>query len=159
MHFPTSVNEASTHRKESRLPLNCVILDSIANRRLVTHFILVRRLLPIRLYVLGLGGVDGESSFCGASFGVDTTSDDLAVRVLRNPLAGGPCGSVVLGPGRRFTNVVRADAERPRDRRECWSDAGCRHALHSASCQPDVASGNSENAASFSSGPSPVGTV
>jgi hypothetical protein len=35
----------------------------------------------------------------GTSFGLDTTSDDLAVRVLPNPMACAPCSSVPLGSG------------------------------------------------------------
>jgi hypothetical protein len=117
------------------------------------------RLLPVQLSFLRFGGGDGESSFCGTSFGVDTTSDAPAVRVLRNPVAGGPSSSVALASGRRSANAVWTDAECRRDRGQRWNDASCRNALHAASREPDVADCDVENAATLSSRPSAAGTV
>jgi len=103
--------------------------------------------------------ITGAVTFCGTSFGMDTTSDDLAVRVLRHPVAGGPCSSVALGSGRRSANAVWFDAECCRDRGQRWNDASCRNALHTSSRQPDVARCDVENAAAISSRPSAAGTV
>jgi hypothetical protein len=108
---------------------------------------------------LAFGGVDSESSLSDTSVGVDTTSDGLAVRVLRNPVAGGPCSSVALGSSRRSANALWTDAECPSDRGQRGNDASCRNALHSASREPDVAGCDVENAAPISSRPSAAGTV
>jgi Flp pilus assembly pilin Flp len=88
------------------------------------------------------GGVDGESSFRCTSVGMDAVSGDVAVRVLRDPVACGSGSSIALGSGRRSAHTVWTDAECPGDRRQCWSDARCRHALQPASCEPDVAGGD-----------------
>ena len=45
---------------------------------------------PCSLVLLKYLGVDGESSLSGTSLGVDTTPDNLAVRVLRDLVADGP---------------------------------------------------------------------
>lgn len=97
MYFPMGVQEASSLLEKTRQSVDSVVIKSIADRGLVTRLVLVRRLLPVHLSVRRLGGVDGESSFCGASFSVGTTSDNLAVRVLRDPLAGRPGSSIVMG--------------------------------------------------------------
>jgi len=60
------------------------------------RLLLAPRLLSLPLSV-DLAGVNCESSFCCTSFGVGTTSDNLAVRVVRNPMAGSSCSSIVLG--------------------------------------------------------------
>ena len=111
------------------------------------------------LSFLGFGGVDDESSLSGTSVGVDTTPGHLAVRVLRNLVASGPCSAVSLGSRRRLANALWTDAECPRDRSQRWNDASCRNALHSASREPNVARCDVENAAATSSRPSAAGTV
>ena len=117
------------------------------------------RFLPVPLSFLRIRRVDGESSLGGTSVGVDTTSGDLAVRVLRNPVVGGPCSSVAVGSSRRSASALWTDAEWPGDRRQRRNDASCRIALHATSREPDVAGCDIENAAVISSRPSSAGTV
>jgi hypothetical protein len=111
-------------------------------------------MLAVHLSLICIRGVDGESSLSGTPVGVDTTSRDLAVRVLRNPVARGPCRTVVLGSGGRSANALWTDAECPRDRGQRWNDASCRHALHTASREPDVAGCDTAHSVAISSRPS-----
>ena len=90
---------------------------------------------------------------------MDTTSGDLAVRVLRNPVAYAPGSSVALGSGWRSASALWADAQWPRYHRQRWHDARCRNALYTASREPHVASCHIDNAAAISGRPSAVGTV
>ena len=46
---------------------------------------------------------------------MDAVSDDLAVRVLRDPVASGSGSSIALGSGWRGAHTVWANAECPRD--------------------------------------------
>jgi len=103
--------------------------------------------------------VDDESSLSGTSAGVDTTSHDLAVRVVRNPVAGDPSSSLALGSSRRSADALWTDAQWRGDCRQRGNDARCWNALHTASCEPDVAGGDLENAAAISGRPSTVRTV
>jgi hypothetical protein len=64
-----------------------------------------------------MSGVIGESSLSGTSVGMDTISGDLALRVLRNSLAGDTRGSVGVGSGWRSASALWADAE--------WTSDGC----------------------------------
>ena len=107
----------------------------------------------------GLGGVNGEPSFSDTPVGVDSISGDLAVRILRNPVAHDPCSSVAVDSGRRPASARWTDAEWSGDRRQRWNDASCGNALHPASSEPDVASCDIEDAAAISSRPSATGTV
>jgi hypothetical protein len=91
--------------------------------------------------------------------GVESTSCDLAVRVLRNPVARGPCHTVALGPGRRSANALWTDAECPSDRGQRWNDASCRVALHTASREPVVAGCDIAHAVAISSRPGAPRTV
>jgi hypothetical protein len=56
-------------------------------------------------------GVNDESALRGASLGVDTISGNLALRVVRNSLAGDPHSSVGLGSGWRSLDALRAFAQ------------------------------------------------
>jgi hypothetical protein len=100
---------------ENRFQADSAVIHSIANRRLVLQVVLATRLLPVHLSFLGFGGVDDESSLSGTSVGVDATSGHLAVRVLRNFVAGGPRSSVTWGSSRRLANALWTDAECSRD--------------------------------------------
>jgi hypothetical protein len=73
----------------------------------------------------------------------------LAVRVLRNPVARGSFSAVTLGSGRRLANALWTDAECPSDRCQRWKDASCRNVLHTASREPNVAGCDVENAVPF----------
>ena len=77
----------------------------------------------------------------------------LAVRVLRNSLAGDPRSSVGVGSGWRSAGALWTDAEWSSDGYQCWNDARCRHALHCASPEPNVAGRDIENAAPILSRP------
>ena len=107
----------------------------------------------------GLGGVNGEPSFSDTPVGVDSISGDLAVRILRNPLAHDPCSSVAVDSSWRPASARWTDAERSGDRRQRWNGARCGNALHPASREPDVASCDIEDAAAISSRPSAAWTV
>lgn len=72
---------------------------------------LARRLLPVYSFVLHSAGVNGVSSLGGASVGMDTTSGNLAMRVLRDLVAGGPSRSVPLGSGWCSADARWADPE------------------------------------------------
>ena len=134
------------------------VLHSIANTRLVIQFVLAWRLLPFTC-LLRIRRVDGESSLSSTSVGMDTTSGDLAVRVLRNPVAYAPGSSVALGSGWRSASALWTDAEWPGHRRQRWHDASCRNALHPASRQLHVAGSDIENAAAIFGRPSAAGNV
>ena len=90
---------------------------------------------------------------------MDTTSGDLAVRVLRNPVAYAPGSSVALGSGWRSASALWTDAQWTGDHRQRWHDARCRNALHSASREPHVASCDIEDAAAISGRPSAARTL
>ena len=87
-----------------------------------------------------------ESSLSGTSVGVDTISGDLALRVLRNSLAGDPRSSLGVGSGWRSISALWTDAEWTSDGCQWWDDARCRHAPHSAPPEPNVACRDIENA-------------
>jgi hypothetical protein len=157
--FPIGVNDVGNHLVEGHLPVNCALLHSIANRRLVVYLRFGTALASCSLVCLRTRRGGRESSFFGASLSVDTTSDDLAVRVLRNPVAGGSCSSVALGSRRRSANAVWTDAECRSDRGQRWSDASCWNAFYTSSREPDVAGCDAENAAVLSSRPRVAGTV
>jgi hypothetical protein len=93
--------------------------------------------------------VDGESSHSGTSAGLDTISSHLAVRVLRNSLAGDPFSSIAVGSGWCSAGTLWADAERPGDGRQRGNHASDRDALHSATREPDVARCDTEHAATI----------
>jgi hypothetical protein len=77
---------------------------------------------------------------------VDGTSSDLAVCVLRNPVARVACGSVPRGSDRRSANALRTGNECSSDGYQCRIDARDRNAVYSASCEPDVARCDVSNA-------------
>lgn len=84
---------------------------------------------------------------------MDTISGYLALRVLRNSLARDPRSSVAVGSGWRGASALWTTAEWTSDGCQCWNDARSRHALHSASPEPDVAGRDVENAAPILSRP------
>ena len=149
----------SNHLEERRLPGGLLVLYFIANRKLVFKLPLARRLLPRVCPISVGGGVDSEFAFCGASFGLDTTPDDLAVRVLRNPVAGAPSGSVILGSGRSSANALWPDAKCSGDRGQCWNHASRRNAANTSTGEPGVASRYVGNAPGISRRPGVAGTV
>ncbi len=149
----------SKHLDENHLSVDSPVLYAIANKKLVVWFALAGRLLPLTCPFSVSGGVDGESSFCGTSFGLDTTSDDLVVRVLRNPVASAPGSSVSLGSGWGSANALWTDAQCPGDRGQFRNDASCGNTLDTSSGEPSVAGSDVENAPTIPCGPSLAGTV
>jgi hypothetical protein len=102
---------------------------------------------------------DGEFPLSGTSVGVDPTPDDLAVRVLRNPVVGSPCSSVALGPGRRSANALRTDTECLSDPGQRGNNASCWNILQTACREPAVAGCDIEHAVAISSRSSAAATV
>jgi hypothetical protein len=103
--------------------------------------------------------VDRESAFRGTSFSLDTAPDDLAVRVMRNPVASAPFDPVTLGPAWGSANALWTDAQCPGDRGQFWNNAGCGNTLDTSSGEPSVAGGDVEHAPTVPCGPSWAGTV
>ena len=159
MHFPRRVNVMSNHLEENHLPVDSSALYSIANRKLVFELPLAGGLLPWACPFSVSGGVDSEFAFCGTSFSLDTTSDDLAMRVLRNPVASAPCNPVTLGSAWGSANALRTDAQCPGDRGQFWNNASCGNTLDTSSGEPSVAGSDVENAPTITSRPSVAGTV
>lgn len=91
------------------------------------------------LVFMSIRRVDGEPSLSGTPVGVDTISNDLAVRIMRDPVAGSPCSAVALGSGRRSVNALWADAECPSDGGQRGKDAGCWNAIYIPPGEYDVA--------------------
>ena len=90
---------------------------------------------------------------------MDPTSGDLAVRVLRNPVADAPCRSVAVGSGWCSAGALWTDSEWHSDRRQRRNDASCRNALDTAPRKHDVAGCDIGNAAAISGRPSAAGNV
>jgi len=143
----------SNHWEKTICPLISPFLYSIANRKLAFLRTLAGRLLPLS------GGVDSESAFCGTSFSLDTAPDDLAVRVLRNPVASAPCNSVTLGSAWGSANALWTDAQCPGDRGQFWNNASCGNTLDTSSGEPSVEGSDVEHAPTVPCGPSWAGTV
>jgi hypothetical protein len=73
------------------------------------------------------------------SVGVDGTSSDLVVCVVRNPVARVACGSISGGSDRRSANALRTGNECSSNGHQCRVNACDRNVVLSASCEPDVA--------------------
>src|SRR4029077_1181525 len=91
-------------------------------------------------------GVDRAFRHNGTSVSVDGTSSDLAVCILRNPVARVACGSISVGSDRRSANALRTGDECSSNGQQCRVDARGRNAIHSASCEPNVAGRDIANA-------------
>lgn len=119
---------------------------------------LASRLLRVSHYPRALGE---ELAFRhnGTSVGVDGASRDLAVRVLRGLVAGTASGSISVGSDRRSTHALRPGNECPGNGQQCKVDARCRHASHSAPCEPDVEGCDLANAVASTGRPGRARTV
>ena len=93
------------------------------------------------------------------SVSVDGTSSDLAVCVLRNPVARVAYGSIPRGSDRRFANALRSWNECSSNGHQCRVNARDRNAVLSASCEPDVARCDVSNAIATLGRPSTSRTV
>jgi hypothetical protein len=82
----------------------------------------------------------------GTSVSVDGAPGDLAVCVLRNPVARVACGSISVGSDRCSANALRTGYECLGNGHQCRVDARGRNAVHSAPCEPDVAGCDFANA-------------
>src|SRR4029077_4665898 len=91
-------------------------------------------------------GEDRAFRHNGTSVSVDGTSSDLAVCILRNPVARVACGWISVGSDRRSANALRTRDECLSNGHQCRVDARGRNAVHSASCEPDVAECDVSNA-------------
>lgn len=103
--------------------------------------------------------MEGESSFCSALPSMVTASDDLAVRILRHPLAGASRRPLAMGPGGRSAYAVWTDAERICDPVQRGYDASHWNALCLSSCEPAMESCDDRDADAASGGSSAVGLV
>jgi hypothetical protein len=90
---------------------------------------------------------------------VDGTSGDLAVCVVRNPVARVTCGSISGGSDRRSANALRTGNECSSNEHQCRVDARDRNAVLSSSCELNVARWDFANAIATIGRPSTARTV
>jgi hypothetical protein len=90
------------------------------------------------------------------SVGVDGTSGDLAVCVVRNPVA---CVAAVRSPGGSDRRSARTGDECSSNGHQCRVNARDRNAVLSASCEPDLARCDVSNAIATLGRPSTARTV
>ena len=153
MHFPWCVNVMSNHWEKTICPLIPTSYIPLQTGNLPSCSLWQGDCSPLS------GGVDSESAFCGTSFSLDTAPDDLAVRVLRNPMASAPCNPVTLGSAWGSANALWTDAQCPGDRGQFWNNASCGNTLDTSSGEPSVAGSDVEHAPTVPCGPSWAGTV
>lgn len=99
------------------------------------------------------------SRYSDTSVGMDGTSSDLAVCVVRNPVARVTCGSISGGSDRRSANALRTGDECSSNGHQCRVDARDRNAVPSTSREPDVARCDVPNAIAILGRPSTARTV
>ena len=99
------------------------------------------------------------SRYSDTSVGMDGTSSDLAVCVVRNPVARVACGSISGGSDRRSANALRIGDERSSNGHQCRVNARDRNAVLGASCEPDVARWDFANTIATIGRPSKARTV
>ena len=134
------------------------VLHPIARKGLSIWLGLAARLLTVFL-TWSFGEEDLAFRHHGTSVGVDGASRDLAVCVLRNPVAGVASGSISPGSDRRSTHALRTGDECPGNGQQCRVDARGRNAVHSTSSEPDVAGCDVANADATTGRPSAARTV
>jgi hypothetical protein len=158
MHFPWCARNEQPLRGKLSGPLTPQAYMPLQIRNFFSGSLWQAACFPSHVLFV-FGEVDGESSICGTSFGLDTTSDDLAVRVLRNPMASAPCSSVTLGSCWGSANALWTDAQCPGDRGQFWNDACCGNTSYTSSGEPSVAGSDVGNASTITSRPSVARTV
>jgi hypothetical protein len=104
-------------------------------------------------------GVDRALRHNGTSVSVDGTSSDLALCILRNPVARLAFSSISLGSGRRSADALRSGDECASNGHQCRVDARDRNAAHGASGEPDVARCDIANAVAVIGRPSAARNV
>ena len=115
------------------------------------------RLLPVPLsFAFGEGRA---FRYGGTSVGLDGTPSSLALRVLRHPMARAACSSISLGSNRCSAHALWTGDECASNRHQCRVNACDRNAVHSASCEPDVARCDAANAVAVIGRPSAARTV
>jgi hypothetical protein len=105
------------------------------------------------------GDLARASRHSDTSLRVDGTSGNLAVCVLHDSVARFACGSISGGSGRRSANALRTGAKCSSNGHQRRVNARDWNAVHSASCEPDVARCDVSNPIAILGRPSTAGTV
>ena len=157
LRFPSRVKMFGNNLEEDPVFGEGFLIHPIVKKGLSIWPGLAVRVLPVHLpFAFG-----EELAFRhnGTSVGVDGASSDLAVCVLRNPVAGVAFGSISPGSDRRFTHALRTGDECPGNGQQCRVDARGRNATDGTPCEPDVAGCDGANAIAPTGRPGRARTV